>query len=57
MAQIARADITSAECSAMRLLATDGYDHDELAMLFECSTSCVSKHLNNHCKIHAYNDD
>ena len=53
-AVMTHADVTPAECSAMRLLAQDGYDQKELAMLFSLSEGAVSKHVNGRCKIHSY---
>lgn len=45
--------ITPAECSAMRLLSTDGYTQNELAMMFNISKSQAHKHISQKCKVHS----
>lgn len=53
IAQRAKATITPAECSAIRLLHSDGYDTRTLGMMFECDQSTARRHAFAECKVHA----
>lgn len=56
-AMVARAEVTPAECAAMKLLYREGYSQADLKEMFDVADSTVYRHANDHCSIHGVPDN